>query len=223
MSIRIMSHVWDKGPAKQADRFVMLALADFANDAGECWPSVGGIAKKCCMTDRGVRQILRRLECEGWINTDVGGGRHGCSKYTLNPEPRSPRNSIPPGTSAQKTRNETAQNPEPRSPEPSLTINEPSLDAPKRKRAVSLPPEWVPSERNIQDAISRNFTAEEIEHEADRFRDYHLAKGTTFKDWDAGWRTWLSNARKFSARNTGRGGGHDVMFDAFSRNAARYG
>jgi hypothetical protein len=27
----------------------------------------------------------------------------------------------------------------------------------------------------------------------DHFRDHHTAKGTTLKDWDAGWRTWCRN------------------------------
>lgn len=71
----------------------------------------------------------------------------------------------------------------------------------KIKRAVSLPPDWVPNDSNINFAISKQFTHEEINHEADQFRDHHLAKGTTFKDWDAGWRTWINNAIKFASRS----------------------
>lgn len=68
----------------------------------------------------------------------------------------------------------------------------------KPKRACQLPDGWVPNERNIKDAADRNFSQQEIDHEADQFRNYHHAKGTTFKNWDAAWRTWLGNARKFS-------------------------
>ena len=85
-----MSAIWENGPEKQAERFVLLALADFANDAGECWPSVAGIAKKTCLSERGVRQIIRALEDGGWLLTRVGGGRGGASIYTINPEPRAP-------------------------------------------------------------------------------------------------------------------------------------
>lgn len=122
MSIRIMAMVWDS-ELPSMDRLVLLAVADFCDDGGKCWPSIDRIAKKCGMTDRGVRKILRRLEECGWLETDVGGGRHGCSQYTVKPgttfppEPRSPRN-----TSAE-TRNTSAENPEPCSPEPSRTIN----------------------------------------------------------------------------------------------------
>jgi uncharacterized protein YdaU (DUF1376 family) len=68
----------------------------------------------------------------------------------------------------------------------------------KQTRRCRLPEGWVPSERNIQDAYSKQFTDEEIKNEADKFRDYHAAKATVFADWDAGWRTWIGNARKFS-------------------------
>lgn len=139
MAIKIMSKVWDNGPAGQSECFVLLALADYANDDGECWPSVDGIAKKCRLSERGVRKILRRLEDDGWITTAVGGGRHGCNKYIINPEQGSPRNAVPPGTGVQKTRNGSAENPEHGSPEPSLTIKEPS----ERARASRFDEFWA--------------------------------------------------------------------------------
>lgn len=76
---------------------------------------------------------------------------------------------------------------------------EPDGSLPKRARRCRLPPEWVPSDRNIDDAIARQFSAQDIDREATAYRDYHLAKGTLNADWDAAWRTWLGNARKFSA------------------------
>ena len=86
------------------------------------------------------------------------------------------------------------------------------------KRATQIPDGWVPSDRNIQDAISKQFSTEDISHEADQFRDYHTAKGSAFKDWDAAWRTWLGNARKFAGnrpqgqrRGSNRG---DIIADA---------
>lgn len=75
---------------------------------------------------------------------------------------------------------------------------------PKVRRAVALPQGWVPSEKNLADARKRNFTDGEIDHEASQFRDHHHARGTTFKDWDAAWRTWLGNARKFGGRGMAR-------------------
>jgi uncharacterized protein YdaU (DUF1376 family) len=84
----------------------------------------------------------------------------------------------------------------------SVFVSEPDKpDKPKvaAKRATAIPENWVPSERNIQDAIDRQFSEKEISNEADQFRDYNLSKGNRYKDWDAAWRTWLGNSRKFSA------------------------
>lgn len=126
MSVKLMAKIWDDGPEGQGERFVLLALADYANDAGECWPSLAAVARKCCITDRAVRRILRRLEDDGWLETEVGGGRHGCSKYTINPDPRSPRTHGPPGPKVHETRTLGPKNPDPRSPEPSRNHQEPS-------------------------------------------------------------------------------------------------
>lgn len=83
MSIKIMSQVWENGPDQQAERFVLLALADFANDAGECWPSIKAICGKVCMSERGVQTVIRRLESSGWLAIETGNGRKGCSKYAI--------------------------------------------------------------------------------------------------------------------------------------------
>jgi len=83
--------------------------------------------------------------------------------------------------------------PEPE-PEPEPVKRDTSVSP--KKRACAIPENWVPSDKNVDQALSKGLSEQEISHEADRFRDYHLAKGTTFKDWDAGWRTWCGNAVK---------------------------
>jgi len=98
----------------------------------------------------------------------------------------------------------------------------PKQQKPKTKRSVSLPDTWVPSDRNIQDAINRGFSKEAINHEAEQFRNYHHAKGSTFKDWDAAWRTWLGNARKFAnSRTTGNSRGHNALMAGFAEYASK--
>jgi hypothetical protein len=215
MSIKIMARVWENGPADKSEVLVLLAIADYCNDDGECWPAVASIAGKARMTERGVQKICARLIDIGWLEIDIRMGRRGCNLYriktpnTVHPEHGSPR------TRLQETPNTVPKNPEPRSPEPSLTIIKPSEEPPlsppaekpaKRRPEIPLPEGWVPSERNIRDAEDRQFSAKEIDHEADRFRNHHHAKGSRYRDWDAAWRTWLGNARKY-AGNRGMAGG----------------
>ena len=46
MSIRLMTLVWDMEQLNPTDTLVLLALADNASDEGNCFPSIGTIAKK---------------------------------------------------------------------------------------------------------------------------------------------------------------------------------
>lgn len=124
-----MSWVWEHGPSRQAECFVLLALADFCNDAGECWPSINGLARKTRLSTRGVQKILRALEVEGWISTAAGGGKSGCNQYRLSltpPERCSPPEQRSPRTTFTTPPNVVRQTPERGSPEPSITIIEPS-------------------------------------------------------------------------------------------------
>lgn len=214
MSVRVMSWVWEHGPADQTELLVLLALADFSDDAGRCFPSMASIARKARFTERGARGVVRRLEAAGWLTVQVNGGRGGANRYQIaraNPEPETrndkPGTSCPPerddtkpGTSLHKTRNHA-------SAEPSRTIRNRQKELPigssrarARKPEVPIPEDWTPSEKNLSDAYDRQFTDEEIRNEAAQFRDHHLARGTRFRDWDAAWRTWLANARKFAPR-----------------------
>ena len=62
------------------------------------------------------------------------------------------------------------------------------------KRAATLPEDFTLTDTRRTYALSKNIPAD-IEFEA--FTNHHTAKGSTFKDWDAAWRTWVGNAVKF--------------------------
>jgi hypothetical protein len=98
------------------------------------------IAAKACVTDRGARNIVRRLEADGWLKTQVGRGRGGCNTYQVlmsSPEQRA-GNEVPgmafrperddalPGTALPFNRNAG-------SAEPSRTTMNPSSAARKAK------------------------------------------------------------------------------------------
>lgn len=118
-----MSEIWANGPSRQSDRFVLLALADYANDEGECWPSIAGIMEKVCMSERGVQTVIRRLQADGWLEISVGSGRKNCNAYTIkNPAGNAPRRKCTPQMDAE-TPQMDAKNPAGDAPEPSRTIN----------------------------------------------------------------------------------------------------
>lgn len=136
MSVKLISWAWENGPKDGVDLLVLLALADFADDAGRCYPSVKTIAEKARMTERGAQKVIRRLESAGWIAISTGNGRHGCNRYQINhkkgeqgsgfnaeitpntvhPEHGSPR------TTEQKPRTRVQETLNGGSPEPSGTV-----------------------------------------------------------------------------------------------------
>jgi uncharacterized protein YdaU (DUF1376 family) len=165
---------------------------------GRNWPKVWGNIERFFKADeQGVYSKRLRLEAQNVAaKREVNkhnGGRGGKAKAlkTNNVDLANATNPL--------ERNPTIPEPE---PEPIKRDTSVSTKKAPAKRSVAIHPDWVPSDKNIEDAEAQQFSAKEIHNEADKFRDYHLAKGTTFKDWDAGWRTWLGNARKFAA---GRG------------------
>ena len=66
------------------EKFVLLLLAEYhRTDEKSAWPSVSTLAKDSLMTDRGVQQILARLEENGFIVKKSGCGRGNVSGYQI--------------------------------------------------------------------------------------------------------------------------------------------
>jgi hypothetical protein len=59
VSIKVMARVWEHSRAAGTPLLVLLSLADFADDDGECWPSISTIARKCRLaSDRHVQRVI---------------------------------------------------------------------------------------------------------------------------------------------------------------------
>ncbi|MEO0385057.1 MAG: helix-turn-helix domain-containing protein [Pseudomonadota bacterium] len=70
----------------QSAKLVLLALADWADDAGSCFPSVHLIVEVTELSDRSVRAALRRLEDLGLLQTERtrrSNGAMGANRYFL--------------------------------------------------------------------------------------------------------------------------------------------
>jgi hypothetical protein len=172
MTVRWIAHIFDQGPTNANERLVMLALADYANDEGECWPSIAGICRKSALKNRGVQGILRRLEAAGWIEIVRGGGRKNCNLYRLKtPHAMHPAQEAPPQDVA-KNLHPVAYASARHAPEPSKPLKEPSEDASDPSSALGLAEErgwssvqadWYfraqPADRT---SSTRNVTPEDI-------------------------------------------------------------
>jgi DNA-binding MarR family transcriptional regulator len=65
------------------DKLVLLALADNANDQGECYPSLTMIAEKCEMSRRTVAYSISRLSTAGHVSKKTAPGRN--TVYLVHP------------------------------------------------------------------------------------------------------------------------------------------
>lgn len=86
MSLRVMTVVWDESPRKGGELIVLLALADWANEDGVCWPSVAKLAERARMSERSVQKVLTRLKDAGEVEIHYGGfisGRNRTNTYRV--------------------------------------------------------------------------------------------------------------------------------------------
>lgn len=115
-------------------KLVLVSLADQANDAGVCWPSVASIERRTGLSDRAIQKALQWLAQAGALTVKRETGK--ANFFTVTPERYSPptpeRRSPPPPNHVHHT-------PEPRSPRTVIeTSIEPSGTVKARKRAGTL-------------------------------------------------------------------------------------
>lgn len=195
---------------------MLLALADHASDDGtRVFPSIKALAEKTRESERSVQYQLRRMQEAGWlILVNAGnGGRSMHSEYRISLE------WIKGAEIAlfQKGANDRAKgcNPELERVQPIApannrhrTIKEPSVivdaDASQTKtaKAMALPDDFAPNETAEQLAGELGLV---LSHEQDALEDHHKANGSTFKDWQAAFRTWLRSSAKFALRQLSPG------------------
>lgn len=83
------------------------------------------------------------------------------------------------------------------------------LEPAAQKRATRLSPAWQPNRDDVAFAIGAGLSEQEVQHEADQFRDHWLAASgakACKRDWAAAWRTWCRNAVQWG-RARGPAGG----------------
>ena len=88
-------------------------------------------------------------------------------------------------------------------------------------RGSRLPESWNPTPKDYAFAAKHNLTREEINREADKFRNHWTSatgKGSVKLDWEAAWRNWLIGdygivTKRASASNAGRNGSRTGAFD----------
>jgi len=89
MSTKLTAYVWDACAAsgmKLSSVAIMARLADFSNDEGISWPSIGTIARQIGAGESTVRTAIAQLEKGGWLSRQQRrkGNRNASNVYQLN-------------------------------------------------------------------------------------------------------------------------------------------
>jgi hypothetical protein len=87
----------------------------------------------------------------------------------------------------------------PTRPDPTPKDTTPAVSA--RKRATAAPDLFPITEQMSAWGRVNCPLVMDPEAQTRQFLDHHRAKGTTFKDWTAAWRTWMTNAQRFASRD----------------------
>lgn len=86
MSIKVMSTVWDAFPGGGSELLALLALADWSDDEGRCWPSIAAIAKKTRLSRSQTQRTVHGLIGTGYValtGNETGGAPGSTRQYRI--------------------------------------------------------------------------------------------------------------------------------------------
>ena len=85
MSVRVMSLVWDGYPGGGSELLALLALADWSDDDGRCYPSMSAIADKTRLSRSQAQRVVHNLIDSGFVSVEGNetGGRPGSTRRYL--------------------------------------------------------------------------------------------------------------------------------------------
>ena len=82
MSVAAITAVWSAEQLSGSALLVALALADWADDSGRCYPSTSSVARKARLSRSQAQRVLKSLEDAGVVTVEANaaGGRPGQTK-----------------------------------------------------------------------------------------------------------------------------------------------
>jgi hypothetical protein len=83
MSIDVMSAVWKLKDLADSEMLILLAMADWADKEGICWPSIAQLADKTNKSERTIQGAIKAIVSKGHLTRVENPGK-GC-KYIVHP------------------------------------------------------------------------------------------------------------------------------------------
>lgn len=171
-----------KAPTPDAlSRWLLVVLADHANEDGKCWPSQATLARRTGMGRSTVNRKLEMLEQSQLIHRISGNSERSTMYHLLVPEQD---NVVP---------------------ERDKVVPERDTKLPLNNN--TLTDDWKPSDEliaSINDVANRN--GQEVNHDIEtaKFIAHHQSTGKRLKDFKAAYRKWCYNTVTFATRDSAR-------------------
>lgn len=83
MGVKASARVWEHSRHSGSHLLMLLAIADFADDNGNAYPSVSTLATKCRMKERNARYVLKDLQDSHELEVREGEGPRGTNRYQI--------------------------------------------------------------------------------------------------------------------------------------------
>ncbi len=83
MSILYLNNAFNAIDLAPTPRFVLLALADHADAAGRCYPSIARLAQRTGLSPRSIQTSNKKLQAKGYIDVEMNAGKRGTNVYVL--------------------------------------------------------------------------------------------------------------------------------------------
>lgn len=85
MAVKVLAKVWDGYPGGGSELLALLALADWSDDEGRCWPAMTSIAKKMRLSEKQARRAVHSIIETGYLSvTDNLQGGATSRRYQIN-------------------------------------------------------------------------------------------------------------------------------------------
>jgi hypothetical protein len=156
------------------DAKTLMMLWMLASENGGTLPSFEKIAFRLRLPEKQIKSVLSRLP--HWVE--------GPSRDCLEP--------VYTASSPEEEENKNKKE------------RESGASAPPKKGS-QVPKGWEPSLETLETLkTKKGFPPAIIASELEKFRDYHQAKGSVFKDFEAAFRNWMTNAREWATPKNGK-------------------
>jgi len=201
MSIKMMTIVWDRSSHQGGALTMLLAIADFANDAGEAFPAIPTLARKCRLSERHATRLVKEIEASGEMSVIVGGGRNNTNLYKIHPDKMSGGQDVGVTFEARNPDTGVLETLTPASPEPSREPLEPSH--------VRTPPDESYAAMVAWNEMAKRVGLPQVQHVSEarkRRLKNRLLEAGGLEGWNAALRKIEKSS--FLLGKLGRGEGH---------------